>query len=84
MESIKREDIQLIHAKLTVMVRRTCQVTSKLHAFEVQIQDYLNWAGGKQLIQDAFPYLTQEQREILKTGFTNAEWELVFPEEEDE
>lgn len=31
------------------------------------------------LIQDAFPHLTNDQREFYKTGVTQEEWNDVFP-----
>ena len=34
-------------------------------------------------IQDAFPFLTPEQREFLMTGITPGQWDLIFAEEEE-
>jgi hypothetical protein len=34
-------------------------------------------AGGV-LIQDAFPQLSKEQREFIKTGITAEEWDEMF------
>lgn len=35
------------------------------------------WQGGV-LIQDAFPGLTNEEREFIMTGMTMGEWEKAF------
>ena len=40
-------------------------------------------ASGE-LIQRAFPTLTNVQREFLMTGSTQEEWDEVFPPKEDE
>jgi hypothetical protein len=32
------------------------------------------WKTGKVLIQDAFPELTDDAREFIKTGITSEEW----------
>lgn len=36
------------------------------------------------LIQDAFPYLTNEQRELILTGMTDEIWNEMFPNDEEE
>lgn len=35
---------------------------------------YLAWTHGKLYIQDAFPELSDGQREFIKTGITTEEW----------
>jgi hypothetical protein len=41
-------------------------------------EDYDNWAAGKyNYIQDAFPYLSADDREFIKTGITPEEWLAV-------
>lgn len=37
-----------------------------------------------ELIQNAFPSLTDSQREFFKTGITQEEWDEIFPPEFDE
>ena len=36
------------------------------------------------LIQEAFPHLTDSQREFYKTGIVQEEWDEIFPPEFDE
>lgn len=43
------------------------------------IEAYKNGA----LLQDAFPFLSDGEREFLKSGITPEEWDAMFPEEED-
>lgn len=38
------------------------------------------WKEGA-LIQDAFPTLSADEREFIKTGITPAEWETLFGED---
>jgi len=40
------------------------------------------WANSGELIQNAFPWLTPEEREFLLSGATPTEWDEVFPEED--
>lgn len=43
----------------------------------VNLKDWEDWRNGK-LIQDAFPYLTADEREMLKTGICPDCWEKIF------
>jgi hypothetical protein len=38
------------------------------------------WQSGM-LIQDAFPMLSADEREFIKTGITPEEWEQMFGED---
>ena len=44
---------------------------------------HLAWRHGA-LIQDAFPGLSPDERELLMTGTHPACWDAMFPEEEGE
>ena len=46
--------------------------TMDLNVTQEQIDKY---AGGGYLIQDIFPNLTPGEREFIKTGVTDEEWE---------
>jgi len=59
-----------------VEARRRCQVTGDLFIITVDAQALIEWREGK-LIQDAFPQLGKDEREILMTGFTPAEWDAM-------
>ena len=41
-------------------------------------QGFCRWDGGD-LIQDAFAFLTADERDFIKFGVTPAEWEAEFP-----
>ena len=66
-----------------VEVHRECQVTGEVFILIVDAQALIDWREGK-LIQDALPQLTKDQREILQTGFTPAEWDGLFKGDDDE
>jgi len=59
-------------------VTRTSVVSGKTRTIELPITEkqVKKWLGGA-LIQDAFPNLTPEEREFIKTGMTSEEWELL-------
>jgi len=42
-----------------------------------RLDDAQRWVNGE-LIQVAFPYLSADDREILKTGIDAQEWETMF------
>ena len=52
----------------------------------VNFEDYADWQDGK-LAQNAFPYLSADEREMLKTGICPTCWTAMFgfsDEEEEE
>lgn len=42
----------------------------------------LAWRRGDKLIQDAFPELSSNAREFIKSGITTEEWDKYMGEEE--
>lgn len=59
-------------------VTRTSIITGKTKTVELPIteEQVKKWLGGA-LIQDAFPNLTPDEREFIKTGMTKKEWETL-------
>ena len=66
-----------------VEARRRCQVTGDLFIIRVDAQALIEWKEGK-LIQEAMPQLSKDEREILMTGYTPAEWEALPWGDDDE
>ena len=66
-----------------VEARRRCQVTGDLFIIRVDAQALIEWKEGK-LIQEAMPQLSKDEREILMTGYTPAEWDGLFKGDDDE
>jgi len=58
----------------------TCRVPTELIVAE---HDLLAWQGGK-LAQDAFPYLSPEERELLISQTCGGCWDMLFGGLDDE
>jgi hypothetical protein len=58
--------------------------TGRINQMDMQIDpaDYEKWMAGA-MIQNAMPYLTPTEREFLKTGYTQEDWDAMFPPEQD-
>ena len=63
----------------TVHVSKISMMSGKENTMSMTFtrQQYDDWKAG-QLIQDAMPQLSAEEREFLMTGITPAEWDSVF------
>lgn len=62
-----------------MLIRRTSMFSGKTNEMEIPItQEQFNaWMLGD-LIQDAIPELTPDQREFLISGVTPDEWEEMY------
>jgi hypothetical protein len=60
-------------------ITRTSRLTGKTSVMDLNItQVQLDaWVDGE-LVQNAMPQLSAEEREFLMTGITAAEWDSVF------
>jgi hypothetical protein len=38
----------------------------------------MSWKSGEKLLQDAFPRLSPSDREFIKSGITDEEWDELF------
>ena len=63
-----------------VYVGRNCPFCGKYHEVMVSEADFFAWQDGE-LAQNAFPYLSADEREILISGICPACWEATFGEE---
>lgn len=63
-------------------VLRKSQYSGLVHSMELDIteEQLRQFENGEGLIQDIFPNLGPDEREFLKSGITNAEWEELFSE----
>lgn len=50
---------------------------------DVTMEQIKEWQAGA-LVQDVFPHLTEQEREFLISGTTQAEWDEYIPEDDDE
>lgn len=61
----------------------TCPCCGRINEIEVNAMDYLRWRDGM-LAQNAFPYLTAEEREMLISGICPTCWDDTFSSDEEE
>jgi len=66
-----------------VCVITYCPFCGKAHEIEVNEIDYLDWQDGE-LVQNVFPYLSADEREMLISGICPDCWDKMFGQEEDE
>lgn len=64
---INRKEIQLVN------VCPFCGKSSRVWVNEI---DYAQWKNGT-LAQDAFPYLSPDEREILISGVCSSCWSMI-------
>lgn len=55
----------------------TCPICHKEHIISVKSEDYLEWCHGVHA-QDAFPYLSADEREMLISGICPTCWASMF------
>ena len=59
-----------------------CPVTETISTVNVYADEWRAWLHGERdrLIQDVFPLLDTDQRELVQSGTTIEGWELLFGE----
>jgi hypothetical protein len=57
-----------------------CKHCEKTFEIECIAKDYRNWKKGSELAQDAFPYLSAGERELLISGTCDECWNKMFGE----
>lgn len=58
-----------------------CPLCGKLQNVAVESADYADFLEGKHA-QDAFPYLSASERELLISGICGECWNRIFPDAE--
>ena len=64
------------------VVTRPCLFCGRSHEVEVNDMDYLDWQDGE-LVQDAFPYLSASERELLVSGICPTCWDKMIKTDDD-
>lgn len=67
-----------------IKVQTRCPECGCINEVEVYPQDLADYRSGRKHPQDAFPYLSPDERETLITGICPACWDKLFPDEEDD
>lgn len=63
-----------------VKVIATCMNCHVKYELELKEEDYIKWRSGT-LIQNAFPYLSDDDRELLISEICGKCFDKLFPEE---
>lgn len=66
-----------------VTIITACPFCGHANEVEVNEMDYLDWQDGM-LVQEAFPYLSADEREMLISGICPKCWEKMFGGEDEE
>lgn len=66
-----------------VLVVTTCPFCGHAHEVAVNEADYFDWDDGA-LVQDVFPYLSADEREMLISGICPKCWAATFSSDDDE
>lgn len=60
-----------------------CTVCEEQSVVRVKEADYEAWNTRKLFIQEAFPYLSADERELLVSGTHSSCWDTLFDAEEE-
>lgn len=69
--------------KNQIILKVTCNVCNKTYELPVYEEDYNKYMAHECMVQDAFPYLTPGQRELLISGICDSCFDNLFAEEEE-
>lgn len=66
-----------------MQVRNTSILTGVEHIRDIPVtsKELAEWQVSGTLVQDAFPHLSEDDREFLLSGITPEEWEASFGQE---
>ncbi len=65
-------------------ITKTSPLTGVVNTMDIDVTDeqLSAWRNGT-LIQNAMPHLTPAEREFIMTGYTQADWDKLFPPEDE-
>jgi len=63
----------------TISINVTCVYCGRKIYMDVKYDDFERYAKGEGLIQNIFPYLSNEDREALISKTCSVCWEAIFP-----
>lgn len=69
---------------MKITIETVCPFCGHVNEVVVENSDFIDWQVNGYLAQDAFPYLTAEEREMLISGICKDCWYNAFHEEEEE
>lgn len=63
-------------------IATTCPCCGKEHIVRVKVSDYFDWQFEGLYIQEAFPYLSADEREMLMSGTCPDCWNKIFSDKD--
>lgn len=69
---------------MNVEITTTCPICGKQSKHLVDEDAYADWKSRKKLIQDAFPQMSADEREELKTGICKKCWDSMFSDDQED
>ena len=72
--------IKLLKDKDFVRYKKKCSVSGEIYVVDVPVDNYKRWIEGE-LIQEACPQLSADEREFLISGKTPEEFKKLFNDE---
>ena len=67
-----------VNTKETIEIAKQCIQCGETNFINVDKESYELWNSKQLLIQDAFPDLKPEEREVIKTGIHPECWDAIF------
>lgn len=67
-----------------ITVETVCPFCGSVNHVHVVPEDYAMWKNRERLAQDAFPYLSADERELLISGICSNCWNDMFSQEDEE
>ena len=63
-----------------MLIKRTSMITGKERTLDIDVteEQLADYYENSKLLQVAFPNLSPSDREFIKTGMTDVEWEETF------
>ena len=68
----------------TIIIETRCPFCGKTQEIEVDYFDFWMWSEQGMCAQDAFPYLTVNEREALISGICPKCWDDMFGEDDED
>jgi len=66
----------------TAVVAVPCRLCNEINELNVRVRGFMDWQRGE-LIQDALPELSADQRELLISGTCDKCWKEMFGSDEE-
>ena len=67
-----------------ITILTVCPICGHANEIAVNEEDYFDWAFDGVLVQNAFPYLSANEREMLVSGICPTCWEKTFGDSDEE